>query len=70
MCSGSGNNSRNGVAVTVDKKRSKSIIEYRTINDRISSVKFNSVTCRMNLVQVSASTSAADEEDIDEFTTH
>lgn len=67
MCSGNGTNSRNGVAVIVDKKWSHSIIEYIAINDRIIVVKLNSTPNKLNLVQVYAPTSTAEEEEIDKF---
>jgi len=67
MCSGNGTNSRNGVAVIVNKKWSHLIIEYITVKDRIIVVKLNSTPNKLNLVQVYAPTSAAEEEEIDEF---
>lgn len=67
MCSGNGTNSRNGVAVIVDKRWSHSIIEYIAVNDRIIVVKLNSTPNKLNLIQVYAPTSAAEEEEIDEF---
>ncbi|KAL4111985.1 hypothetical protein QTP88_015838 [Uroleucon formosanum] len=67
MCSGNGTYSRNGVAVIVNKKWSHSIIEYIAVNDRIIVVKLSSTPNKLNLVQIYAPTSAAEEEEIDEF---
>ncbi|KAL4092477.1 hypothetical protein QTP88_026978 [Uroleucon formosanum] len=67
MCSGNDTNSRNGVAVIVNKKWSHSIIEYIAVNDGIIVVQLNSTPNKLNLVQVYAPTSAAEEKEINEF---
>jgi len=67
MSSGNDTNSKNGVAVIVDKKWSHSRIEYKAFNDRIITVKFNSTPNKLNVVQVYAPTSAAEEEETDDF---
>jgi exonuclease III len=55
---------KNGVAIMIHKRINHLVTAYRGINDRAIVVTLNTSPVRMNLVQVYAPTSEADEEDI------
>lgn len=42
-------------------------IEYKAISDRIITVKFNSTSNKLNIIQVNAPKTASDEEETDDF---
>uniref|UniRef100_A0A6P7GDT7 Craniofacial development protein 2-like n=1 Tax=Diabrotica virgifera virgifera TaxID=50390 RepID=A0A6P7GDT7_DIAVI len=66
--SGPDNKSTNGVAIIVPSKLNDCVIGYNTIDDRIISLKMRISTITLHLVQVSAPTTAAQEEDINSYT--
>ena len=58
---------RNGVAFIVSGKLKNSIISYRSVPDRIISVKINTKTVPTTFVQIYAPNSTHSEDEIDDF---
>lgn len=65
--SGPERESRKGVALIVSPKIQKAIRGYKAVNDRILHLRLQGTGCLLNVVQVYAPTSTADEEDMDKF---
>lgn len=65
--SGTENRSIHGVGFLVSNRLNKAILGYETINERIITIKINSQPCIVNIVQLYAPTSEADEDTVEEF---
>ncbi|XP_039309130.1 craniofacial development protein 2-like [Solenopsis invicta] len=65
--SGPDDASRNGVAFMVHGTLARAVLGYETVSDRIISIRLKAKPCTLNIIQVYAPTSEADEEDMDNF---
>lgn len=65
--SGHENQSRNGVAVWINKRDRNAVKEYRAVSDRIVVVRLESKPANINIVQIYAPTSEADDMEIEAF---
>lgn len=64
----SGNdNSFAGVAIAIPKQWNSSVLGYNPVNDRIISIKLNASPISINIIQVYAPTSAADDDVVETF---
>ena len=67
IMSGQKERGRNGVAIMCDKTSANAIMGYHTVSDRILSVRFRGGQANTTIIQVYAPTSAALEEEHDNF---
>lgn len=67
MFSGNDNDRRNGVAFICTKETTKSILGYNPVNDRIITIRLAGKNVNKTIIQVYAPTTAAKEEEIEEF---
>ena len=58
---------RNGVAIICDKDTSRCVMAYKPISDRIISIILDGHPVRTTIIQIYAPTSAASEDDIEDF---
>ena len=58
---------RNGVAIIVNKKWSKSVLGYNPKNDRMISIRFQGKPINITIIQVYAPTTNAKENEIEQF---
>ena len=58
---------RNGVAIICDKDTSRCVMGYKPISDRIISIRLDGHPVRTTIIQIYAPTSAASEDDIEDF---
>ena len=62
-----GEQSRSGTAMTIRNKAIESLIYHQTISDRIILAKYNGRPVDILIIQVYAPTTAADDEEIEQF---
>ena len=67
--SGSESHKESGVAVILDKERSRSLMGYNPVNSRILSVRLSGRPWNLTLIQVYAPTNQADEQEKENFYT-
>lgn len=65
--SGSGSESRNGVALMISGPTAKAVLGYEAVNDRIITIKIKSRPININVIQVYAPTAELIEEEIEAF---
>ena len=61
------NQHRGGVAIIINKKHEKSLLEWKPVSDRLIMARFNSKYVKMTLLTCYAPTEDADEEEKDVF---
>ena len=67
--SGSEKGGERGVAIILDQHHSKCLLSHNAVSERMVTIKLNTKTAPLNIIQVYAPTSESEEEEVEQFYT-